>query len=141
MNDYLGNIKIIHDLNSIDFGFECQICSGSQSGNMINNFPVCNNCKSELKEIVLHNRKWVEEYKENEPVKKNILYIDLPYGNPCRNIENLEIGDTLEVRLSELQFDLMIFWDKLKKVKCNRIELELKDTNDAYGLIQLFKIL
>lgn len=45
------NIIIMNELNSIEIGFTCQICEGTQSGTH-NGFPVCNNCKTAIKELI-----------------------------------------------------------------------------------------
>ncbi|PWK20284.1 hypothetical protein LV89_03827 [Arcicella aurantiaca] len=67
------------------------------------------------------------------------LYKDLPLKfNGGKSFENLQVGDTLEVRLVELECDFIFFWGKLNSVKCNKIELQLKPVNDAYGMTQVF---
>ena len=57
MTDYLGNIKIIHDLNSKVL-FECQFCNGSQSG-YANVFPVCDKCKKAIRKLIKKNKNGV----------------------------------------------------------------------------------
>ena len=71
----------------------------------------------------------------------NYLYIDFPKKGVIRDFSTLKIGDSLEVRLEELEDSICYFFEKLRKIKCNKIELEQKESNDAYGPIQIFKIL
>ena len=73
----------------------------------------------------------------------NFLYCNLPKNVlGKKNFSIVGIGDTLEVRLSELGKESSVeFWTKIKEIKCNRIELELKDSHDAYEPIQIFNFL
>jgi DnaJ-class molecular chaperone len=44
-------IEITNQLFEPEIGFACEICSGSQNGHVLNNFPVCDKCKSAIKGI------------------------------------------------------------------------------------------
>ena len=59
----MATIQNIASGNSVEVCFDCVICGGSQPILGIHNwgreviFPVCDNCKSDLKDIILTKRK------------------------------------------------------------------------------------
>lgn len=69
----------------------------------------------------------------------NYLYINLPKLNERRiNFSVLEKGDSLEVRLNELpQYKVDEIFLGIEKLSL-KTELSFKETNDAYGSIQIF---
>jgi len=69
----------------------------------------------------------------------NYLYINLPKLNERRiKFSVLEKGDSLEVRLNELTQseveEMLLGVEKLRL----KTDLSFKETNDAYGSIQVF---
>ncbi len=72
----------------------------------------------------------------------NYLYIDFPKTKESRDLSRLKKGDTIEVRVSELD-ELSIRWlfDAFSNVDCNKIEMTQVSSNDAYGMVQRFHFL
>lgn len=72
----------------------------------------------------------------------NYLYIGFPKTKESRNLSPLKKGDSIEVRISELdEWAIRWLFDTFSKVECSKIEMTQVKSNDAYGMVQKFHFL